>query len=205
MGLDLTIVDPNIIYLGLIVGLWLGITALYVPGTGALEAVAITMLVAIFFVLTQVNTNWMAVLMLVIGVGSFLTLPFVSLRWAQYAEVGLALQAAGGYWLFYAGAVSPILIGLTIILAFLYHRKVLLPMLRANREAAALPTDDDRLIGAVGRVVKTIDPTGTVNVYSELWTARSKKTIETGKEIVVVDRNGLELIVEALKPKRDSE
>ncbi len=59
------------------------------------------------------------------------------------------------------------------------------------------------LVGMHGRVVSPLDPTGTVRVNGELWTARSTDRIDSGAAVVVTGREGLELIVE--KAKRDSE
>ncbi len=196
---------PDLIYLGLIVGLWLGVTAVYMPGTGIIEAIAMVLILGIFILLTRMATNWWAVLLLVVGVAGFLIVPFLSKKWAQYAEVGLVLQAAGGVFLFDNLRVSWLVIVLTIGLAFLYHRFLLMPILIAHRDHKGLPGEDAQLVGAHGRVVKPIDPVGTVNVHSELWTARSDKPLQSGDEIIVVDRNGLELFVEKIKQKRTSE
>ena len=50
--------------------------------------------------------------------------------------------------------------------------------------------------------MKTIEERGTVQVNGELWTARSRKRLESGAEIVVTQQDGLELHVE--KAKRDA-
>jgi membrane-bound ClpP family serine protease len=54
-----------------------------------------------------------------------------------------------------------------------------------------------------GRVVKALDPIGTVQVNSELWTATSSKTLASGTRVVIQERNGLQLFVEATKDKRE--
>jgi membrane-bound ClpP family serine protease len=41
-----------------------------------------------------------------------------------------------------------------------------------------------------------------VRVRGESWTARSEQVLEPGAEIVVIDREGLTLFVEAEKQKR---
>jgi membrane protein implicated in regulation of membrane protease activity len=80
----------------------------------------------------------------------------------------------------------------------------LTPMLRkVHPESAA--DEDAHLIGARGRVLKTLDPVGTVQAGGEIWTATSNKTLQPGTEVLVVEREGLQLYVEAVKPKRRGE
>jgi membrane-bound serine protease (ClpP class) len=193
-------IDPDLVYLGLVIGLWLGVTAVYIPGKGVMEAIALLALGGVALVLVAMPTNWWAVLLLVIGVSSFLVFPFVSQRSAQYAEAGLVFQAIGGFFLFNGLTVSWLLIAVTVGLAILYHRLVLLPMLRNLRSMTTID-ETERLLGARGRVVKPVDPVGTVHINGELWTARSDRKLKTGDEVVVVERAGLELLVE--KPKRN--
>jgi membrane-bound serine protease (ClpP class) len=56
-----------------------------------------------------------------------------------------------------------------------------------------------RVLGLVGEARTRIDPTGSVYVGGELWTARSEKPIEAGSGVQVVDREGLILTV-SLEP-----
>ncbi len=52
------------------------------------------------------------------------------------------------------------------------------------------------MVGSKGKVVTPLAPEGTVRISSELWDAKSTgRKIGTGKEIVVVDEEGLKLIV----------
>jgi len=53
------------------------------------------------------------------------------------------------------------------------------------------------IVGQVGEVRTTLDPTGTVQVASELWTAESGtgETIESGESVVVSEVEGLVLKV----------
>lgn len=191
--------DPNVIYLMLVVGLWLGITALYIPGTGVAEIVALVLLGGGVVALTGMPTNWWAIMLLVLGVSGFLLVPFVNPAWAQYAEIGLVFQVLGGLLLFDGLSVSPLLIAVSVAVAVLYHRFALLPVMRVQRE---MPTTEMSIIGATGRVVKTLAPVGTVKVDGELWTARSDDPLEPDTPIIVVAKNGLELTVE--KAKREA-
>jgi membrane-bound serine protease (ClpP class) len=64
---------------------------------------------------------------------------------------------------------------------------------------------DDTLIGAQGRVLTPLKPIGTIQLHGETWTATSDSAVETGEEVVVVERNGLQLLVAPLKEKHAPE
>lgn len=192
-------IDPNIIYLGLVLGLWMGVTAAYIAGTGLAEVAAFVLLLGSFLALMSMPTNWVAVLVLIIGVSAFLILPLFFPKMAKWAATGLALQAVGGFFLFDGLLVSPILIAITILVAWAYHQYLLMPLLDKKR-----PTDYDeatRIIGARGRVIKMIDPVGMVNVQGETWSARSDDPLPPDTPVVVIGQDGLELQV--AKAKRD--
>lgn len=200
--------DPNIVYLLLLIGLWSGITAAYVPGSGIAELVSAGVSVAAIVLLAALPTNWFAVLVVLVGVAGFLLVPLIRPRYATLALVGLIFQALGSVALFHNGlSVGWPLIALTIVLSVLYHRFVLLPVLAHQRRSRELETDAyEQLLGATGRVVNPINlpnPVGTVQAGGELWTARSDLPLERGDEVIVVDRDGLVITVEGLKYKRD--
>jgi membrane-bound serine protease (ClpP class) len=193
--------DPNIAYFILVFGLWAGVSATYLPGTGIKEGLAFLLLLAAGAMLLNMPTNWVAVLILLIGVLSFIVIPFVKQQLALLSVGGLALQGLGAWFLFNGLHVSPILIGVTLVLPLLYHRYVLLPILEKVRNQPS-PDEDELLIGARGRVVKAIDPVGTINVRGEMWTATSDRPLEAGDEAIVLERDGLQVVVEGIKHKR---
>jgi membrane-bound serine protease (ClpP class) len=194
-------IDPNVAYLILLGGLWLSVTAAYVPGTGIIEVFAGIAVVLSVIVLASMPTNWLAVVAIVIGTSGFFVVPFLDRRYVALALVGLALQVIGSLALFSAASVSLPLIAVITLISLLYYRFALLPMHDANSRKASL-IDDEPIIGATGVVQSLIDPVGTVRVRGESWTARSDEPLEPGTEIVVVDMEGLTLFVEAEKVKR---
>lgn len=195
--------DPNIVYLLLIFGLWLGVTATYMPGTGLLEVLAGAALIGAFYVLGTMPTNWAAIIVLVLGVLSFIVMPFLKQQFVPLAVGGLILQAVGGWFMFDGPAVSPLIIALSVVLPLAYHRYALLPILDKVR-SKPLMDDDESLVGVRGRVVRALNPTGTVQVRGELWTATSDHPLEPGDEVVVVERDGLNVYVEGIKQKREA-
>lgn len=187
-------VDPNIIYLTLLAGLWLGATAVYITGTGLAELASVGLVVVSVVWLGGVNANWWAVLLLIVGVGIFLLTPLIVPRYGRYAVAGLGLQAAGGLFLLPNMAVSPILIVVTLTASYAYLQIVLQPILQAQLEQTAYD-DAMQVVGMEGRVIKPLDPVGTVMVNGEVWTARSSHPIASDTEVLITEQVGLELRV----------
>jgi membrane-bound serine protease (ClpP class) len=195
-------VDPNLVYLILLVGLWGAVTAAYMPGTGIAELGAAAITIFAIVLIATLPTNWLAVLAVMGGVLSFLVMPFLNYRWALLAVGGLLLQALGSILMFNGGvSVSLPLIAVVIGLSLLYHRYILLPVLENQRKQSTMDTDET-VVGKRGRVMSALNPIGTVQAAGELWTARSDSPLESGQEVMVVEREGLVLTVEEFKQKR---
>jgi membrane-bound serine protease (ClpP class) len=196
--------DPNVAFFLLIMGLWLGVTAAYMPGTGIVEIIAGTTLVVALIMLANLPTNLGALLIIMIGVTSFAILPFLTRRPWWLAILGLGLQAAGSVLLFDRGVgVSPLLIIVTVALPFVFHTFILTPMLRRHRDQEPVVDRDSEVIGMRGRVVHALNPSGVVVVNSEEWTAEARRKLDAGMPIIVVGREGLKLLVELDKVKWD--
>ncbi len=193
--------DANVVYLLLMAGLWVSATGTYIPGTGVAEVAGAALLIGTLYLLSTLAVNWLAVIALVVGAGAFFLLPLLKSEWEPFAIAGLALQAVASFALFATEQVSPLLIGLAVLLAWLYHRGILRSILRQQRELSSTQKDEF-LVGERGRVMGAIEGRGTVQVQGELWTARSRNRLESGTEIVVTQQEGLELHVE--KAKREA-
>ncbi|MDZ4765700.1 MAG: NfeD family protein [Chloroflexota bacterium] len=197
-------IDPNLVYIILIAGLWLLVTAIHVPGTGALEVLTVVALIAAVAMLASMSTNWGMAVIVVAGTLSALVIPFFGRQYAPLAIVGLIAAAFAAYWLFDEPRVAPTIILLVTGVGFVFHRFALLPALDRQTAHPAM-LDDQSMIGTRGVVQRTLTPGGTVYARGEAWSARAvarDARIESGTEIVVVEREGLTLIVEAAKQKR---
>lgn len=197
---DPTLISPNLVYLMLMAGLWLGATGTYIPGTGVVEVTGALLIVGTLYLMTLMATQWIALILLVIGASVFFLLPLLKPEWIRIAEAGLVVQAISSFFLFTNATVSPILILAGVLLAWFYHRTILKAILKHHNELSSTQKDEF-LVGVRGRVMSAIEDKGTVQVKGELWTARSPSRLESGTEIVVTEQRGLELHVE--KAKRD--
>jgi membrane-bound ClpP family serine protease len=191
-------------YVILWAGLWIAVTSVHTPGTGVVEAIAFSVLIGTALVLLGMPTNWLAVAIMALGIIGFILIPFIKQQYTTLSLSGLVLQAVGGYFLFHGLTISPLLIGVTIGLSLIYHYFVLLPALRKIR-SYPVEERDNVLIGMEGRVAAALNPIGTVQVNSELWSATSNKVIASGTRVKVLERNGLQLYVEEAKDKRQPE
>ena len=199
--MDFSAISPDLVYLLLVFGLWTGVTAAYVAGTGVLEFLSLGTIAVAILAMTQMDTNWFAVMAIVVGISAFIVTPFIEKRYTPYALVGLAIQAFASLFLFGGEPVSLLIIAMTVVVPLIYYQFALIPLQERAREQPDA-TRDEQMIGKRGVVMNTLDPMGTVNVDSELWTAISEdEHIEAGREIIVVDREGLKLIVEPIKRK----
>ncbi|PJF32415.1 MAG: hypothetical protein CUN52_01690 [Phototrophicales bacterium] len=197
--------DPSVVFVIFVISLWITVTATHLPGTGALELLAFVGMVISIVILFQMPTNWLAVLVMMIGAAGYSIMPFIKHEYFILAWGGIILQGIGGLFLFNGMIVSPFVIGIVMLLLAAYCQYVLLPALRIGLAPHATATKDDELVGAVGRATTDINPIGTVLVESETWTATSDSPIKSGESVVVIERNGLQLVVESLKRKRSDD
>ena len=60
-------------------------------------------------------------------------------------------------------------------------------------------TGAETMVGTKGRVVEDCDPTGTVRVKGQLWTASCAGGVLSGEDVIVTKVSGLRLDVERLQ------
>jgi len=187
--------NPNVVYLLLIVGLWAAEAAFYVPGTGLMEVSAVLCLVLAIAGLTQLPVNVVGVLLIVVAGAVFVVdLHVQSVALTVGAMVALVL---GSVFLFppTEGAlrVSPWLIGGVTLTSLGVFGVALSAAMRVQRLEAKVTAETN--IGQRGIVITPIDPVGTVQVQSELWTAVADEPIGVGEEVQVVAVEGLKFRV----------
>ena len=185
--------NPNVVYALLIIGLWAAAAAFYAPGTGLLEAAAVICLALSITGLTQQPVNVVGVMLIVIaGVLFVVDLKVQSVAITVGAVVSLVL---GSLFLFPPAEdtprLSPWLIGSVALLSLGFSGMALLAVARAQRMRVKVSAET--VIGQRGVVTTPIDPVGTVQVQSELWTAVSDEDtpIAVGEEVKIIALEGL--------------
>jgi membrane-bound serine protease (ClpP class) len=188
---------PNLLYLVLVAGIWLAALAVLSPGTGLLELFTLISLAGAGLGTMVLPFNLWALIVLAVGVVFYV----LSLRLEKF-ELWLVLSAltlsVGSVFLFTTPepgpAVSPLLALVVSLFTLGYFWLAVRSSINAQRVRPSL--DPSNVLGEVGDVRTALDPTGSIYVAGELWTARAQRTIRLGEKVRVVDREGLLLIVE---------
>ncbi len=189
--------DPNIAYLFLVVGTMLLLMAIVTPGTGVLEVAAIFLLLIAGYSIYNIGFNLWALILLVLSI-----IPLVyaiqkpKRDWALIITILAVI--IGSLYLFpstgFLPAVNPIL---AIFISLFVAGFLWLVIRKGIAAHHARPIQDlKRLIGQEGEAKTSIRDEGTVQIASELWSARSEKPIQAGMHVQVVGRDGFTLVVE---------
>jgi len=94
------------------------------------------------------------------------------------------------------GGLIAIMAGLATYAVFSYRLALM------RKPVVGLPD----MVGSRGEVVKPLAPDGVIRISSELWEAKSAdRKIATGKEVIVIDQDGLKLTVRKSSPADSKE
>jgi len=193
------LLNPNIAYLVIVIGFLIAILALFTPGTGALEIVALVLLAIAGWQITRLDFNWFALVLMLVGVFPFLLALRKTGKWYHFAIALLALTL-GSTFLFvkqvWKPAVNPFLAAIVNLLVvgffWLILRKGWDALLSAPRNLLA------DTMGAEGETRSKVHAEGSVYLHGELWSATSVRPIEPNKKVKVVSRKGYILTVEEI-------
>jgi membrane-bound serine protease (ClpP class) len=196
------IVDPNIAYLLLSIGT-LALTAeFYHPGAILPGVTGAICLILAFVAFGSLPVNWGGVALIVLAVVLFI----LDIKVAGFMlSVGGAIAFILGSLMLFSPFAPPsptmprltvswpliALMTVTIASFFLF---ALSAGLLAQRAKAATGTES--LVGATGTAILDLDPSGTVLVKSELWSAVAEEgPIKKGEQVRVVSAKGVRLKV----------
>ena len=189
--------NANIAYLLLMFGSIAMLMALVTPGTHLFEGGALLLLAAAGYEVYILGFNWWAMVVLVLAL-----VPFIYAIQKPKREWALALSIlaliVGSLYLFpgtgWLPAVNPIL---AVIVSVLSAGFLWISVRKGMLAHHARPLQDlQGLIGQTGQAKTEVFDAGSVQVASELWSARSEKSIPAGSLIRVISRNGFTLVVE---------
>jgi membrane-bound serine protease (ClpP class) len=197
-------VNANIAYLTLMTGAILVMMSLVTPGTHLMEGGALLMLAAAGYEVYQLGFNVWALVVLALALVPFIySIQKPRREWALASSIlGLVVGSLylfpGSGWL---PAVNPILAVVTSLLSAGFLWVAVRKGMQAHH---AHPLQDLKtLIGQTGLTKTAVFEAGSVQVASELWSARSEKPIPVGSRIRVVNREGFILVVESDDPSKN--
>lgn len=194
------LMDPNIAYLLLVVGMVLGILALFSPGTGLLEIGALFALVLAGIGAARLTINAWALVVLILGVVPFIFALRKSRRWI-FLVLTIASLILGSVFLFVDAEGRPAVnFWLALVTSILAIGILWFIGIKGIEAIARRPDFDlDRLKEVFGEAKTDILKEGTVYIGGEEWSAWSVKEIPAGSRVRVVGREGLILQVEPVQ------
>ncbi len=199
------LVDPNVAYLLLVVGIVVAIMAVFAPGTGILEVGALFLLFLAGWDISQQPINFWALAVLVLGVIPFI----VAVRRSRnlvFLAIALVAFIIGSIYLFQGAAwwqpgVNPIL---AIIASAIASGYLWIATTKVLETEKLKPRHDlSKILNEVGEARTDIFSEGSVQIGSELWSARSSVAIREGSKVRVLKRDGFILEVEPIAPKEE--
>jgi membrane-bound serine protease (ClpP class) len=201
--------DPNIVFLLLSVGVQAILIELSSPGGWVAGFIGVLCLLFAVFGLGILPVNWFGILFLLVAFVLFI-LDIKAPTHGALTIAGVATFIVGALVLFNTirlpgspepdgGAMvsTPLVIGTGIAIGLSFFAIVTIA-LRAQR--APVKSGREALPGRIGMVRRDLNPRGQVQVAGELWTARladGQDPLLVGAEIVVVEVDGLEVVVKA--------
>ena len=195
--------DPNLAFILFTIGFYGILAELFHPNyvSGTLGAIA---LVLAFIGSGSLPLNLAGLILLVIGIGLFvLDLHLPSHGLLTLGGILCFILGASALWTGVAPGnfevqvgVSPILIGLILVLTLAYFYG-LIRALMVMRRQHPIPVPITGLVGTSGTAQTLIAPTGIAYAAGEAWSARTEgAAIPAGTPIRIVRLKGLELVVE---------
>ena len=196
------IVDPNIAYLLLSIGTLALVAEFYHPGAILPGVTGAICLILAFVAFGSLPVNWGGVALIVLAVVLFI----VDIKVAGFMlSVGGAIAFVLGSLMLFSpfAPPSPTMPRLTVswpLIALMtasitsFFLFAVSAGIRAQRARAA--SGIESMIGATGTATSDLDPWGTVQVGSELWSAIAEEgPIRKGEQVRVVDTEGVRLNV----------
>ncbi len=191
------LLEPNIAYLILLGGVFLGLMAIVTPGTGLLEVGACFCLMFAGYAIYYLSFNWWAIVLLGLSIVPFIY-SIQKPKRELYLGLSILLLVVGSIFLFPADGWKPAVNPFVAIVASGLMFAFLWTAVRKTVQTAGMPPTHDLglLVGLTGKAKTEIHEEGSVYVAGEMWSAKSDKLIPVGSSVRVVCREGIILVVE---------
>jgi membrane-bound serine protease (ClpP class) len=190
--------NQDIAYFFLIASIWTGALAVSSPGTGMLELAACVcvLITAVFAVFLGINFWALGIL-----AAAFLVFLLEIIRPLKgiFLFLSVVLFSIGSVFLFQNGegggaAVSWPLAVVSSLGTAGFFWLVVRQVLQTRKKAVHM--NPSAVVGKIGEAATEIFQEGSVQVASELWSARSATRIPAGSRVRILSRDGLILTVE---------
>jgi membrane-bound serine protease (ClpP class) len=199
------ITQPEIAYVLMLLGVYGIIFELMSPGAvfpGVIGAVA---LVTALFAFNLLPVDYAGVGLVLLGIGLMVAEAFTPTL-GLVGIVGAAIFCLGSLFMFDSADAAftlslPLVITATVVVALLLAI-LLTIVLRAHRDRA--PVGPAMLIGHGGDVLSWSGDRGRVRLGGESWDARSHTSFTPGARVIVTEREGLTLTVEAATTNQEN-
>ncbi len=195
------LLDPNVAYVILVVGLVLAVLAVIAPGTGLLEVGALIFIGMAVYSMINLPVNIWALVILFLGTVP-LALAIKHPTQKRYMIITLAILVLSTYFTFKtpqgAPAANILLAAITSIITI----TLLWAVGRKSLETLRMQSNQEKRnpVGKTGDSKTDVFKDGTVYVEGEDWSARSQEKIAAGKKVRVIRQIGLILEVKEIKP-----
>lgn len=196
------LLDPNVAYVILVVGLVLAVLAVVDPGTGLLEVGALIFFGIAVYSMIHLPVNIWALVMLFLGLVP-LVLAIKHPTQKRYMIITLAILVFSTYFTFKTPQGAPAVNLPLAIVTSIITVTLLWVVSRKSLETLRMQSNQEKKnpVGKTGESKTEVFKEGTVYVEGEDWTARSREKIAAGRKIKVIRQEGLFLEVREIKSK----
>jgi len=195
-----TLLDANVAYLLLMAGIVLASLALAAPGTGILEILALAVLGTVGYIASKIGINLWALAILLV---SIVPLVYAIRKPKRGLFLGLSMLGivVGSAYLFpFSGFLPAVNLILVIVVSVLVVGFIWFTARKVIQASKAAPYfNPDKVVGMSGLTKTSVHASGSVQVGSELYSARSDKEIPADKHVTVTGREGFTLLIEEEK------
>jgi membrane-bound serine protease (ClpP class) len=191
------LINPNVAYLLAVLSVLAILAAIVTPGTGVIEVGALLLFGATAYMISRLGVNTWALIVLILSIIPF----FLALRNKNsviYLTICIVMLIGGSIFIFVGvnsqPLVDPIIAVVVSVLSGSFIWFAAKKSIQAQHAKKFHNPDD--VVGKIGEARTTILKEGSVQIESELWSARSEQDISAGDAVRVMGRDGFILIVE---------
>ncbi len=194
------LMSPNLVYLLFTLGMLGLIFEITSPGFGFPGIAGLICLITSFYAFSILPVNYAGIALITLGI-LFLVVEAFTPSFGLFGGAGLVSFVLGSLFMFRGPDEFTVNLSFIVPLAVtigIWNLFILSKIIQAR----IMPpqTGKEGLIGKTGKAYTKIGRKGKVFIHGELWNAESDKEIKKGKEVEVVEIEGLKLTV---KQKED--